>query len=224
MVFSAQQIADSGMNLSDKEDLARSWDIHMERLVECTDCHFSLNNPIFAQGSGADSLNSLEFDPRRLDLSEYLLKPLHQFARGQSSQVGVAPELKDTMRRCESCHNTEDTHDWLPYSDQHLDAIHCETCHVPQIYNAALQQVDWTVIGLDGGSIDTCRGVEGSTGTITDLVTGFSPTLLQRMNIDGSTKLAPYNLVSAWYWVASHPGKGIPDGWRIPPRCAGRPG
>ena len=115
------------------------------------------------------------------------------------------------MRRCESCHNTEDTHDWLPYSDQHLDAIHCETCHVPQMYNAALQQVDWTVIGLDGGSIDTCRGVEGSTGTITDLVTGFSPTLLQRMNIDGSTKLAPYNLVSAWYWVAGNPQVPVPQ-------------
>ena len=75
MVFSSQRLDDSGMNLEDKEELTRSWDIHMERLVECTDCHFSLNNPVYSQGSGADSLDNLEFDPRRLEIGEGLRFP-----------------------------------------------------------------------------------------------------------------------------------------------------
>ena len=209
MVFSPQRLSDSGVNLEDKAGLNRPWDIHMERLVECTDCHFSLNNPIYSQGSGADSLDNLEFDPRRLEIGEYLFQPVHQFARGQSAQVNVAPELQDTMRRCESCHIAEGTHTWLPYAEQHMEEIHCETCHVPQLYSTALQQIDWTVVTLAGSSKNTCRGVDGQTGTINDLVTGFSPTLLQRTNIDGSTKLAPYNLVSAWFWVSGNPQKPV---------------
>ena len=210
MVFSSQRLADSGVNLEDKAELTRSWDIHMERLVECTDCHFSLNNPVYAQG-GADSLANLEFDPRRLDIGEYLFQPVHDFARGQSAQVNVAPELVGTMRRCESCHNAEDTHTWLPYASQHMEEVHCETCHIPQMYSTALQQVDWTVVTLDGASRNTCRGVEGQTGTVSDMVTGFSPTLLQRANIDGSVKLAPYNLISAWYWVSGDPQQPVPQ-------------
>jgi thiosulfate reductase cytochrome b subunit len=210
MVFSPQRLASTGTNLEDKSELTRSYDIHIERLLECTDCHFSINNPVYAV-SGSDSLDNLQFDPRRLDLGEYLFQPVHQFARGQSAQGSIAPELKDTMRRCESCHNVEKTHDWLPYADQHLDAIHCETCHIPQMYSPAIQQVDWTVVENDGSSQTTCRGVEGDAGTVSDLVTGFNPTLLQRANIDGSIKLAPYNLVSAWYWVYGDPQQPVPQ-------------
>ena len=36
---------------------------------------------------------------------------------------------------------------------------------------------------------------------MTDLVTGFQPVLLQRTNVDGDTLLAPYNLITTWYWV-----------------------
>ncbi len=211
-VFSAQRLSASGMNLQDKEELTRSYDIHMERLVECTDCHFSLNNPVYANGGGADTLENLDFDPRRLDLGEYLYQPLHQFARGQSTQGTVAPELKDTMRRCESCHNAEDTHDWLPYTETHMDALHCESCHIPTIYSAAYQQVDWTVVETDGTSISVCRGVDaGEDATINDLVYGYTPTLLQRENVDGTTKYAPYNLVSAWYWVYGEPALPVPQ-------------
>jgi thiosulfate reductase cytochrome b subunit len=79
------------------------------------------------------------------------------------------------------------------------------------MYNTALQQVDWTVITLEGESQNTCRGVEGQTGTISDLVTGFNPILLQRVNIDGSVKLAPYNLISAWFWVYGDPQQPVPQ-------------
>ena len=52
-----------------------------------------------------------------------------------------------------------------------------------------------------GSRCAVCRGVEGDTGTLNDLVTGFTPCCMPRQNIDGNTTLAPYNLVTAWYWV-----------------------
>ena len=44
-VISAQKMSESGVNLSGKNDLDRSWDIHAERQLQCTDCHYALNNP-----------------------------------------------------------------------------------------------------------------------------------------------------------------------------------
>ncbi|MBI5289345.1 MAG: hypothetical protein HY873_10290, partial [Chloroflexi bacterium] len=38
-----------GVNLAGKDLLARSWDIHAERGLDCVDCHFSLNNPVLEQ-------------------------------------------------------------------------------------------------------------------------------------------------------------------------------
>jgi thiosulfate reductase cytochrome b subunit/mono/diheme cytochrome c family protein len=213
-VISGQRISDSGMNLADKETLARSWDVHAERQLECTDCHFSLNNPAHQADVSANDPAHLTYDPRRLDLGEYLEQPDHNFARGQSAQYNVAPELKGSMRRCESCHDAEGTHAaWLPYTERHLDALACETCHIPQVYAPAAQSYDWTVVNLDGGPATQCRGAvaptrpdggpANSTGvdTVSSLVSGYQPVLLQRTDVDGGTLLAPYNLISAWYWV-----------------------
>lgn len=200
-VISPQKIFNSGMNLSGKDQLTRSWDIHAERGLECTDCHFSLNNPIYFQANEESRPDHLAFDPRRLEIGEYLQRPVHQFARGQSAQFTIAPELKSTMRRCESCHEAVKTHSWLPYAGRHMEKVACETCHIPQIYAPAVQQVDWTVLKVDGEPVRICRGVEGSTGTINDLITGFQPVLLSRKNVDSGKLLAPYNLVTSWYWT-----------------------
>jgi thiosulfate reductase cytochrome b subunit len=82
-----------------------------------------------------------------------------------------------------------------------MDELACESCHVPQLYAPAVQQVDWTTISADGQPIGQCRGLKGDSGTLKDLITGFQPVLMPRQNVDGDTLLAPYNLVSAWYWV-----------------------
>ncbi|HKZ68688.1 MAG TPA: cytochrome b/b6 domain-containing protein [Anaerolineales bacterium] len=212
-VFTSQTISNSGMNIAAKDDVTRSWDIHAERELKCTDCHYSLNNPAYYQAdSGPEHLS---FDPRRLEIGEYLQKPVHQFARGQSAQFTVAPELKGTMRRCESCHTAETAHDWLPYAKQHMAEVACESCHIPQMYAPAIQQYDWTVIRMDGGPKKECRGIDTTStafmvsasanpvvpATVSNLVTGFEPVLLTRRNVDGNTMLAPYNLITAWYWV-----------------------
>ncbi|MBM4422718.1 MAG: hypothetical protein FJ030_04915 [Chloroflexi bacterium] len=200
-IVSPQKISQSGMNLSGKEELARAWDVHAERGLQCVDCHYSLNNPVLAQTNAKTQPDSILFDPRRLDISEYLQKPSHQFARGQSAQFTVAPDLKGTMRRCESCHETAQSHSWLPYTAQHMSAVACESCHIPTVHAPAVQSVDWTVLTATGEPVIEWRGVEGESGTLNDLVTGYTPVLLKRNGIDGETTLAPYNLVTVWYWL-----------------------
>ena len=200
-VIASQRINESGINLAGKEDLTRSWDIHAERALKCTDCHYSLNNPVHYQEAAGSNPSHLIYDPRRLELGEYLKMPDHTFARGQSAQFTVAPEDKGTMRRCESCHDASMTHaDWLPYTARHMEVVACETCHVPQMYAPAIETYDWTVVKPDGSALTACRGIQGES-TTTDLVTGFQPVLMQRTNIDGDTLLAPYNLITTWFWV-----------------------
>lgn len=206
-IVSSQKIFDSGLNLTNKDDLSRSWDIHAERVLSCTDCHFSLNNPLNAQQS--EEISHLIYDPRGPEIGEYLEKPLHQFARGQSAQGSVSPEYKDTMRRCEGCHDAYVGHTWLPYQDRHFSAVSCESCHIPQLYAPALQQVDWTVLTIDGDGLQTFRGIEGELGDSTSIISGYIPTLMLRENVSGDETLAPYNLVSSWVWIYGEPARPV---------------
>ncbi len=210
-IIAGQQIAGSGMNLAGKADLTRPWDVHAARQVKCTDCHFSLNNPVYFQESSATRPNHLAFDPRRLDLGEYMQRPMHDFAgsAGATPQSAVAPELADTMHRCGNCHNAEATHQWLPYTARHLDTVACETCHIPQLYAPALQSVDWTVLTAIAEPRREYRGVAGDPLAATSLVDGFQPALLFRQDIDGKIRLAPHNLVTAWYWVYGDPARPV---------------
>ncbi|RPI80238.1 MAG: hypothetical protein EHM41_23105, partial [Chloroflexi bacterium] len=204
-VISPQRLSDSGMNLTEKQTLSRSWDVHAERALECTDCHYSLNNPVYFQESTETQPEHLVFDPRRLELGEYLFRPVHQFAQGEEADD---PALANTMRRCEACHSIEDTHDWLPYKERHTEAISCETCHIPKVYSSAYQQVDWTVVTLDGeGKVD-CRGTSGDPSNLNVPVKGYQPALLPRQGANGE-KLSPYNLVTTWYWVYGNPERPV---------------
>jgi thiosulfate reductase cytochrome b subunit len=201
-VIASQKVSASGLNLQDKASLNRAWDIHAERALKCTDCHYSLNNPAHALDEKAANPAHLTYDPRKLEIGEYLQMPDHNFARGVSAQFRIAPELKSTMRRCESCHDTNLSHaNWLPYNDRHMQVVACETCHVPQLYAPAYSTIDWTVVRLDGAARTECRGITG-TNTITDLVTGYQPVLMQRTDIEEDKKLlAPYNMVTSFFWT-----------------------
>jgi thiosulfate reductase cytochrome b subunit len=190
------------LNISGKDRLTRSWDIHAERELKCTDCHYALNNPAHADEAQKAEPSHLLYDPRVLDISEYLKRPDHNFARGQSAQFNVATEYKGTMRRCENCHDAKKSHsNWLPYIDTHMAAVACETCHIPQMYSPAIESYDWTVLTLDKQPVITYRGVDGDPNAVTSLITGFKPALLNRTNIDGQKLLAPYNLITTYYWV-----------------------
>lgn len=212
-IFSPQRMYNSGVNFVDKHTLSRSWDIHAERVLECADCHYSLNNPIYYQEGDASRPAHLLFDPRRIDLGEYLYRPLHQFAKGQSAQGTLAPELDNTLRRCESCHSIDATHDWLPYKDRHMVALSCEACHVPHMYAPSRLYNDWTVLTSEGAPQTECRGIEEFGLTFsTGLLSGFQPVLLPRDNGDGTVSLAPHNLVTSWFWVYGDSERPVP--WR----------
>lgn len=206
-IISPQKMADTGMNLENKEELDRSWDVHAERLLDCTDCHYSLNNPLYYRESESTRPPHLSFDPRRIEIGQYLLKPLHQFARGNSAQSQVAPQLKDTMRNCQSCHSVEDTHTWLPYKQKHLETLSCETCHIPKIYSSANRQHDWTVLDEEGNALKECRGVAGEEISIGSLLTGYQPVLLPMG--EENTRLQPFNLITTWYWVQGDPPRPV---------------
>jgi thiosulfate reductase cytochrome b subunit len=201
-VVASQRINASGVNMANKSKLHRSWDIHAERRLQCTDCHHALNNPAQVNRVQGKQPAHLRHDPRSLEITEYLRRPDHTFARGQSAQIGVAPESKGTMRRCETCHDAAASHQgWLPYVETHMAALACESCHIPRMYAPAIQSYDWTVVSADGRPLRDCRGVDGTPDDLRSLVTGFDPVLLKRTNVDGASLLAPYNLITTFYWV-----------------------
>ncbi|MCB0194214.1 MAG: cytochrome b/b6 domain-containing protein [Anaerolineae bacterium] len=208
-IFAPQRLNKSGMNLEDKENLSRTWDVHAERVVDCVDCHASLNNPVYFQGTKDDTITHLVFDARRIDIGDYLYQPLHQFAKGSTAQGTAAPEFDNTMRRCEGCHDPTAVHEWLPYKEAHFDNVSCESCHVPKMYAPAVQQVDWTVVNTDGQGQRVCRGVEGDPNDINTLISGFNPILLAYQRAEGGDPLAPFNLISSWYWVYGEPERPV---------------
>lgn len=200
-VFSPQRISESAVNVQDKERLTRPWDVHAERLLECTSCHFSLNDPAFYEPTPRSRPTHLAFEPRRLTVGQYVERPTHQFAKGRTSQGTLARHLDGTMRRCADCHNAIDTHPWLPYPEAHFARLSCEACHIPQVFAPAIRQVDWTLLTPDGEPQIRWRGIVRDPKNPTSLVTGFRPVLLPKQDLDGRTRLVPHNLVSAWYWV-----------------------
>jgi thiosulfate reductase cytochrome b subunit len=192
-IVSPDRIAASGLNLSGKDTLIRAWDVHAERGVQCTDCHYALNNPAYDATGQAEAPDHLVFDPRRLDVGEFLQRPNHDLAR---STRAPAP-----ARGCESCHDAAAAHSTLPYEERHLAVLACETCHVPRAYAPAIQSIDWTALDSAGEPLTACRGTT-EIGGAAALISGFEPALLP----DADGALAPYNLVTAWYWVYDDAG------------------
>jgi thiosulfate reductase cytochrome b subunit len=70
--------------------------------------------------------------------------------------------------------------------------------------------MDWTVLDETGAPLATWRGVELAGNGGADFISGYRPVLLPRENGDGSTSLAPHNLISAWYWVYGDPARPVP--------------
>ncbi len=201
-VISSQRINASGVNLVGKGQLNRSWDVHAERQLQCTDCHYAPNNPARLSVDKARSPAHLRYDPRSLDIKDYLRRPDHNFARGESAHASAAAQSKGTMRRCENCHDAQASHaNWLPYVETHMAALACEACHIPKMYAPAIQSTDWTVLRLDGKPAQSYRGVNGAPDDVRSLVTGFEPVWLKRTHSDAAAPLAPYNLITTFYWV-----------------------
>jgi thiosulfate reductase cytochrome b subunit len=212
-IISPQKVANSGLNIAGKQTLDHAFDVHAERVVGCVNCHYSLNNPVYFQQPRESQPVHLEFDPRRLSNADYLERPLHQFAKGRST-LGLGDEQSEnTLRRCESCHAADKAHDWLPYKARHFESLACESCHVPRLYGPAIQALDWTLPDPEGEPQLQYRDGEGNPTTADSLIHGFNPVLLARSNFgDGGSnghRLAPFNLVSTWYWLTGQPARPV---------------
>ena len=204
-IISPQKISNSGLNIAGKESLTHAFDIHADRVVACVNCHYSLNNPVYFQQREESRPAHLDFDPRRLTSADYLERPLHQLAKGSSVHGLQSAQSANSMRRCESCHTAENVHEWLPYRKRHFASLACEACHVPKLYGPALQAIDWTLVDSAGQPLRQYRNVQGDPTTADSLIGGFRPLILPRENVGGERKLAPFNLVSSWYWSAGEP-------------------
>ena len=208
-IISAQKLLNSGLNIAGKESLDHAFDVHAERVVGCVNCHYSLNNPVYFLQREASRPQHLDFDPRRLSSADYLQKPLHQFAKGKSTHGLASVSSENSLRRCESCHDAGKVHQWLPYRERHFRSLACESCHIPKLYGPALQSLDWTLPDQDGQPRRQYRDVEGDPASADSLVNGFIPVILARENADGERQLAPFNLITSWFWLAGDPVRPI---------------
>jgi hypothetical protein len=199
VVYSGQRVDQSALNLVGKDALGRSWDVHAERLVECSDCHYSPNHPAYRE-EGDTRPDHLRFDPRKTALGAYLERPSHDFAKGASA--GGAVTDANRMRRCEGCHDPQAGHAFLPEGNRHFDALTCESCHVPEVPWTARQQLDWTALDADGAPLEDWRGTEGGPEDPAALHAGYRPILLPRAELDGRSRLAPYHLSTTFVWVS----------------------
>ena len=199
-IISPQKLLNSGLNISDKENLDYPFDVHTDRVIGCVNCHYSLNNPVYFRQREESRPVHLNFDPRRLSNADYLQRPLHQFAKGHSTLGLAAVDTENSLRRCESCHEAEKVHEWLPYKNRHFTSLACESCHVPKLFGPGLQAVDWTMLDSEEQPLRQYRNVSGDPVAVDSLIEGFRPLILPRANAEGDFRLAPFNLVTTWYW------------------------
>jgi len=208
-ILSPQKINMSGLNISDKDSLTRPFDVHSDRVLGCVNCHYSLNNPVYFQRSDKNQPEHLTFDPRRLTSADYLHRPLHQFAKGNSSYGLASAVSENSLRRCESCHQAENVHEWLPYKSRHFSALACESCHIPELFGPTLKAIDWTMLDEQGEPLRQYRNSGNEPVKSSNMLTSFEPILLPRDNVGGKQKLAPFNLITSWFWSAGEPAKPV---------------
>ena len=199
----------SGLEFAADAYASHPLDVHLAKGLECVNCHYLLNNPVYFQQDPETRPAHIRFDPRRPEQSEFLNRPTHQFAKGQSIHGLAAESSINTLRDCESCHDPFEVHDWLPYKPRHFQALGCQSCHVPWVPGPALKAVDWTVMGEDGEPLRQYRGVTGDPDAEGAEFTGYRPVLLPRIGKSGNLELTPYNGVTSWYWLTGSPARPV---------------
>ncbi len=191
-VFSADKISQSDLNIAEKQNLNHPWDIHAERGVHCSDCHFSSNNPVYLRKESTKKQEHLIFDPRRPDIGEFLKKPNHQLAFQNNSRYD-----------CTYCHTGEHSGIWQERSDIHFKKLACQSCHTPTLNAPVLKSINATIIDHSGNSLKAFHNVD-STGVISS----FRPKLYKTTP---ESKFAPYNRVEEHYFYSTQSNSRVPD-------------
>ncbi len=200
-VISGQEMSRSFVNLKNKDELDIPWDVHSHRQLTCVSCHFTRNNPRTC-GIIQTELEHLVRDPRKVqEMKDYLRWPNHN--------------LNAAFCRC--CHDPLSVHKNLPYKRRHMEVIQCQSCHVPKLHGPAFQAVDETVVTEEGAARVEYRNIKNpvTDGNInTKYVTGYSPYLfaneaLCQLDNEVRTMVAPFNLVTSWYWKSEKSGERV---------------
>ena len=197
-IYHPGKIKDSDVNLVGKETMDFPWDAHAAKKLICIDCHFSTNNP--AKMKRKTEATHLKYIPQSNEWQRYLHRPDHNFAKGDPCPENVARHLRNTMRLCADCHDTDKTHDWLPFKETHYRSLRCEVCHVPKKNYWAYKQIDLT---LKGSGHAHARGFEDIGDEYKDLskpVTGFTPAYMPKRVDDEPPQILPFNPITALYW------------------------
>ncbi len=184
-VFSSQRLRDSALNLAGREQQTRAWDVHAERLLNCSDCH-SLPNDPSARRAATNGSPHLRVERRQLSFGEFLKRPDHGFERS-AAQGGPS---------CRQCHEATSGHAFLPRAERHLQQIACETCHIPRSPAPARSVTDYTLPSASGGPRREWRGLDSAAGDAS-YISGSLPLWL-RAKGDGE-QLRPYQLSTTFY-------------------------
>ena len=198
VIYSPEEVSASLLNLAGKQDLRVPWDVHARKLMLCTDCHYAPNNPQgLTRGTGEAAL--LRGEPRRETVRGYLQWPDHTLVEAD----------------CRTCHQAEHGHAFLPYRARHMEVLACQSCHIPRVLGPAEQAVNATMLDATGNPLVEYRGIGGvATNLNTAFNTGYEPVLLPMPSPAGtsaSPRIAPYNVVSRWYWTAEGSEDPIPQ-------------
>jgi hypothetical protein len=194
MVWSPQRIKASAINIEGKQQATRSWDVHAERMLECISCHHSGNHPAYRLESRDTRPDHLRHDGRRMDISDYLHRPLHNLSASGHLVNGV----REPGLSCTTCHDPAAGHEWLPYARRHQQRLSCEACHIPLMHAPGLQEVDWTALDADGQPLKSYHGADQQP-TSSSYQQNWTPLLL--INGDGRETLHPVMVGSEFEWV-----------------------
>ena len=194
-VLSPQDVSASWLNIEGRDGLDLPWDVHARRLVGCTSCHFARNNPA-RSGVRHTALDFVVNDPRKVPVSQFLHRPDHDLVAAS----------------CRSCHDPMKVHDFLPYRQRHMDTLDCRACHSARLFGPAAQAIDATVVMPDGGPRVEYRNVSPGPGETLDtaFLRPYTPFLMARTDPLEGTRLAPFNVVTRWYWASGTTGQEVP--------------
>lgn len=208
-VFSGARVADSSLNVQGRESASRAWDVHAQRLLSCSDCHFVPNDP------GAQTLwRSRQVQPvqevRTGSMGDFLRRPDHRFARGAHSGSPAATAVGGATVECRTCHEGARGHAFLPKMERHLATVACESCHVPVMIAPSQAVLDFTLPAAPGKARSLYRGTPSGYLNRASYIESTKPLLLKRTEPDGSSRWAPYNLITTWFWVEQAGSRAVP--------------
>jgi Ni/Fe-hydrogenase b-type cytochrome subunit len=200
------RVKNSNLNISGKDTISRAMDVHAERGLQCSDCHFSLNHPAYYQEKESTRPDHLTFDGRKTSLKDYIHAPDHRLAMGKNfhGQEGAAARMD-----CDLCHSDVHKGQWEERSDVHFEKLSCQACHIPTVYTPVLQELDWTApnAAMEGRRVYRNHPDSG-------VSEGYQPVLLKRKTNGDSHyphgfAYYPYNLVNVRRWISGDSAQAV---------------